>query len=197
MKLEFASQIDTLKNELKKTILLKSTSNNEVFGVPKLMSLDQSIANLNTKKAKNEAQNLAVLVEGKFPSTFRYRVKPFNFRNHLDESSSSAMIIASSGNLIKNDFDLKSRSPLELGFDKWSGITYGNKEFLLNAVNYLLDDIGLMNIRNKDININYLNPELISKQKTKYKLVNTLIPVVLLFITGIIFNVYIRKKYKM
>ena len=107
------------------------------------------------------------------------------------------MIIASSGNLIKNDFDLKSRSPLELGFDKWSGITYGNKEFLLNAVNYLLGDIGLMNIRNKDININYLNPELISKQKTKYKLVNTLIPVVLLFITGIIFNVYIRKKYKM
>jgi ABC-2 type transport system permease protein len=197
VKLEFASQIDTLKNKLKKTILLKSTSNNEVFGVPKLMSLDQSIANLNTKKSKNEAQNLAVLIEGKFPSTFRYKVKPFNFTNHLDQSSSSAMIIASSGNLIKNDIDLKSGGPLELGFDKWSGITYGNKEFLLNAVNYLLDDIGLMNIRNKDININYLNPELISKQKTKYKLINTLIPVVLLFITGIIFNVYIRKKYKM
>ena len=92
------------------------------------------------------------------------------------------MIIASCGNLIKNDLDLKSGSPLELGFDKWSGITFGNKEFLLNAVNYLLDDIGLINIRNKDIIISYLNPELISKQKTKYKLVNTLIPVVLLFI---------------
>lgn len=196
VKLEFASQIDTLKNKLKKTILLKSTTNNEVLGVPRLMSLEQSISNLNTKKSKNKSQNLAVLIEGKFPSTYQYRLKPFNFINHLNESKSSAMIIAACGNLAKNDLDLKSGNPLELGFDKWSGITFGNKEFLLNAVNYLLDDIGLMNIRNKDINISYLNPEIISKQKTKYKLVNTLIPVVLIFITALIFNVYIRKKYK-
>ena len=196
VKLEFASQIDTLKNKLKKTILLKSTTNNEVLGVPRLMSLDQSISDLNAKKLNNKSQNLAVLIEGKFPSTYQYRLKPFNFINHLNESSSSAMIIASCGNLIKNDLDLKSGSPLELGFDKWSGITFGNKEFLLNAVNYLLDDIGLINIRNKDINISYLNPELISKQKTKYKLVNTLIPVVLLFIVGLVYNVFIRKKYK-
>ena len=160
------------------------------------MSLDQSISDLNAKKLNNKSQNLAVLIEGKFPSTYQYRLKPFNFINHLNESSSSAMIIASCGNLIKNDLDLKSGSPLELGFDKWSGITFGNKEFLLNAVNYLLDDIGLINIRNKDINISYLNPELISKQKTKYKLVNTLIPVVLLFIVGLVYNVFIRKKYK-
>ena len=88
VKLEFASQIDTLKNKLKKTILLKSTTNNEVLGVPRLMSLDQSISDLNTKKLKNKSQNLAVLIEGKFPSTYQYRLKPFNFNNHLNKSSS-------------------------------------------------------------------------------------------------------------
>ena len=66
VKLEFASQIDTLKNKLKKTILLKSTTNNEVLGVPRLMSLDQSISDLNAKKLNNKSQNLAVLIEGKF-----------------------------------------------------------------------------------------------------------------------------------
>lgn len=193
VKFEFASQIDTLKNNLKKTILLQSSKNTEIQGLPKIVSLEQTLNSITTSNFNDGAQNLAVLLEGKIPSAYQFRVKPFNNSEHKDESSANSMIIVSCGNVIKNE--LQRGKPAELGFDKWSGITYGNKEFLLNAVNYLLDDVGLMNIRNKDIQLGYLNPELISKHKGLYKIVNILIPVALILLLGLLYNLYLRKKY--
>ena len=101
------------------------------------------------------------------------------------------MIIISDGDVIKND--VIQNTPQELGFDRWTGKTYGNKEFLLNAVNYLLDDSGLINIRSKEIAIAFLDQEKISKEKAKWQLLNILLPLVLLLLFGFIFN-YFRKK---
>jgi len=103
------------------------------------------------------------------------------------------MVVIADGDVIKND--VVRNVPQELGFDRWTGQTYGNKEFLLNTVNYLLDDDGLINIRSKEVAVAFLNQEKIAKEKTKWQLLNILLPLVLLGLFGFVFNFLRKKKY--
>jgi len=90
---------------------------------------------------------------------------------------------------------LGKNGPIELGFDRSSGQLYGNKEFLLNAVNYLLDDNGLINIRSKEIEVSFLDYQKVGLEKTKWQLFNILLPLVILGVFGFVFNFYRKKKY--
>ena len=103
------------------------------------------------------------------------------------------MIVIADGDVIKND--VIKNVPQELGFDRWTGQTYGNKEFLLNAVNYLLDDNGLINIRSKEIAVAFLDQQKITKEKTKWQLINIALPLVLLGVFGFVFNYFRKRKY--
>lgn len=103
------------------------------------------------------------------------------------------MIVISDGEVIKNQFD-RGR-PLELGFDKWTNSFYGNKEFLLNSVNYLLDDSGLINIRTKEIALPFLDPQKTAEKRGFWQIVNLLLPLALLAVFGILFRIYRRRKY--
>ena len=191
VKFDFATQIDTLKNSVKKTILLESAPLTKLEGTPREISLDIVTKEQNPAFFNKGNQILAVLLEGKFTSVYHNRIKPFKIADEKDESVPTKMIIISDGDIIKND--VVRNKPQELGFDKWTGQTYGNKEFLLNAVNYLLDDDGLINIRSKEIEVAFLDQQKIASQKTTWQLLNILLPLVLLLIFGFVFN-YIRKK---
>ena len=103
------------------------------------------------------------------------------------------MIVISDGDIIKND--LVKGKPQELGFDRWSGRKFGNKEFLENAVNYLLNDDGLINIRSKEVVIPFLDKQKVADEKTKWQIINIALPLVLLGIFGFIFNYFRKKRY--
>ena len=135
-----------------------------------------------------------MLLEGKFKSVYKNRVKPFDLKNDIDESKETAMIVISDGDVIKNQ--LQKGQPLELGFDRYTGNTYGNKEFLLNAVNYLLDDSGLIDIRSKEISIAFLNSEKVAAEKSKWQLINLVLPLIILAIAAFGFTYYRKKKYQ-
>ncbi|MDO6759223.1 gliding motility-associated ABC transporter substrate-binding protein GldG [Tamlana sp. 2_MG-2023] len=191
VKFDFANQIDTLKNDIKKTILLQSAPLTKLEGTPRKVSLELVTKEQNPQVFNDGNQNLAVLLEGEFQSVYSKRIKPFKLSTSKDKSAPTKMIIVADGDIIKND--VIRNAPQELGFDRWTGQTYGNKEFLLNAVNYLLDDNGLINIRSKEIAVTFLNQQKIGEEKTKWQLINILLPLVLLAIFGFAFN-YIRKK---
>ena len=191
VKFDFANQLDTIKNNIKKTILLESAPLTKLDGTPREISLEIVTEKQDPSIFIKGNQPLAVLLEGSFTSLYKNRIKPFKLSNGKDQSIDTKMIIISDGDVIKND--VVRNTPQELGFDRWTGKTYGNKEFLLNAVNYLLDDSGLINIRSKEIAIAFLDQQKISKEKTKWQLLNILLPLVLLLLFGFIFN-YIRKK---
>jgi gliding-associated putative ABC transporter substrate-binding component GldG len=89
---------------------------------------------------------IAVLLEGQFHSVYENRVLPFNEKTFKSIGKNNKMIVVSDGDIIRNQLD-KNFQPLELGYDKWTNKLYGNKEFMMNCVNYLLDDNGLINIR--------------------------------------------------
>ncbi len=193
VKFDFANQIDTLKNSIKKTILLESAPLSKLEGTPREISLEVVTQELDPASFNKGNQNLAVLLEGQFPSVYSNRVKPFKLKKEITKSIPTKMIVIADGDVIKNE--VYRNSPQELGFDKWTGQTYGNKEFLLNAVNYLLDDNGLINIRSKKIAVTFLDQEKIASEKTKWQLINILLPLVLLAIFWVLFNYFRKKKY--
>ncbi|MDG1714896.1 gliding motility-associated ABC transporter substrate-binding protein GldG [Lacinutrix sp.] len=193
VKFDFANQIDTLKNDIKKTILLKSDRPSRLEGTPKEISLEFALKEPDSKLFTKDRQNLAVLLEGEFTSVYNNRIKPLELENDITKSTATKMIVIADGDVIKNDLD-KGR-PTTLGFDKWTKETYGNKEFLLNSVNYLLDDDGLINIRSKEIKVAFLDYAKVGKEKTKWQIINIILPLLFLGLFGFIFNFLRKRKY--
>lgn len=193
VKFDFANQIDTLKNDIKKTILLESAPLTKLEGTPREISLEIVTQDPDPATFNKGNQTLAVLLEGEFTSVYANRIKPFELQKEINKSVPTKMIVIADGDVIKND--VFKNVPQELGFDRWTGQTYGNKEFLLNAVNYLLDDNGLINIRSKEIAVEFLNQEKIADEKTKWQVINILLPLLLLGAFGVLFNYFRRKKY--
>lgn len=193
VKFEYANQIDTLKNDIQKTVLLSSSPRSKVEGTPREISLRMVGQEPDMASYNAGEQPLAVLLEGSFTSVYKNRIKPFENENSLDESNENKMLVIADGDVIKND--LQQGKPLELGFERYTGNNYGNKEFLMNAVNYMLDDIGLIDIRSKEINIPFLDPDKIISEKEKWQAINLILPLVLLAIFGFSFRYFRRRKY--
>lgn len=194
LRFQFTSTIDTLVNSNKKTVLYTSSPLSKTIGVPSEISLD--IINTSPKKESftNGNKPLAVLIEGQFGSAFKNRVKPTKLLGTADDSKmQNAMLVIADGDVIKNQ--VKNGQPLELGFDKWTNNFFGNKEFLINSINYLLDDDGLINIRNKKVAIPLLDAKKIENQKTKWQLINIGLPVLLTLVFGLLFNYLRKRKY--
>ena len=191
VRFDFASQIDTLKNSVDKTILLRSSQFTKLVGVPSEVDIEIVTQEPDPKTYTNPYQSLAVLLEGEFTSVYKNRVKPFQLNNDKTTSVSTKMIVIADGDVIKND--VVKNKPQELGFDRMTGRRFGNSEFLENAVNYLLNDDGLINIRTKEVALQFLDPMKIEKEKTKWQIVNIALPLLILALFGIVFS-YVRKR---
>lgn len=202
VKFDYASAIDTLPNNIKKTVLLSTSPISKIVGLPFPIDFDVEIP--KNLQVVNEGPNpneynageipLAVLLEGKFTSVFKNRVKPLKLNvKNMDDGKPSKMVVISDGDIIKNQ--LQGNRPLELGFDKMTNQFYGNKEFLLNTVNYLLDDSGLINIRTRQIAVPFLDPQKTVEQRSKWQTLNLLLPLGLLALFGIAFNFYRKRRY--
>jgi ABC-2 type transport system permease protein len=205
VKFEYPSPITLLENGIKKTILLSSSPISATETTPHEVNFDSAIpANLKTINQGPNLQEfaagelpLAVLLEGRFTSALRNRVKPFNISEksiRKDESLETKMVLVSDGDIITNQFD-KGR-PLPTGFDKMTQTMYGNNDFLLNTVNFLLDDTGLINIRTKKISIPFLDPQKVQESRSLWQGVHLVLPLVALGILGFLFTFLRKKKYQ-
>ncbi len=193
VRFQFTSPMDVLENDYEKTILLQSSPLSKTDGIPRVVSLDMINQQPDRELYNNGNLPLAVLIEGNFTSMYKNRVKPLKLQNTLEEGPENKMIVISDGDVIKNQ--LRNGRPLELGYDKWTSSFYGNKEFLVNSTNYLLDHTGLINIRNKKVSIPVLDVKKIAAQKTKWQLINIGLPVVLTLLFGLFFGYYRKRKF--
>jgi gliding-associated putative ABC transporter substrate-binding component GldG len=195
LKFDFVSPIDTLKNGIKKTILLKSSRDSKKVGVPTEISLAMVSEQSNPAEYTNKGMiPVSVLLEGKFHSMYENRVLPFKTDDFETQGKSSKMIIVSDGDVIKNQLD-KNMQPVELGYDQKTGNLFENKEFLLNCVNYLLDDNGLINIRSKEVDLPVLDKDKVAEDYTKSQIITVGVPILLLGIFGFVFTYLRKKKY--
>lgn len=193
VKFDFASQIDTLKNGVDKTILLRSSQLTKLEGVPREISLDVVTQKPQPETYKEPNQTLAVLLEGEFTSVYDKRIKPFKISEDKSKSQPTKMIVIADGDVIKNE--VIRNKPQELGFEFLTKRKFGNKEFLENAVNYLLNDDGLINIRTKEVKLAFLDSNKIESQKTKWQIINIVVPLLILGVFGFFFHMIRRKRY--
>ena len=195
LKFEFTNGIDVLKNDLKKTVLLQSSPYSKLVGAPVEVNLNMVTERPEQSEFKNTGNiPLAVLLEGKFHSVYENRVMPFAEKTFQSEGKDTKMIVVSDGDIIRNQLD-KNYQPLELGYDKWTNKLYGNKEFLMNCVNYLLDDTGLINIRSKEVNLPLLDKEKVYTQYSQIQWITVGLPIVILAIFGFLFTFLRKRKY--
>tara|TARA_R110001592_G_scaffold164460_3_gene398618 strand:- start:754 stop:2394 length:1641 start_codon:yes stop_codon:yes gene_type:complete len=193
VRLQFANQIDTLKNNIKKTPLLMSSPLTQKIGTPTIIEL-QSIADEPLEQAYVSGHQLfAVLLEGNFKSAYKNRIKPFETSLFKENASNNKMIVIADGDIAKNQI-LKGK-PTDLARDKWTNEEFGNKDFLLNSVDYLLDDTGLIELRNKTLKISVLDKQKAYKERTFWQFLNVAFPLILLFTFGFIFNYLRKRKY--
>lgn len=193
IRLQFTNQIDTLKNDIQKIALLVSSPLTQKVGTPSIIELQSIAEEPREEQYKSGNLLLGVLLEGDFKSAYKNRIKPFETNLFKADSKHNKMIVIADGDIGKNQI-LKGK-PFDLNRDKWTNQTFGNKDFLINAVDYLLDGSGLIDLRSKTLKINLLDKQKAYKERSYWQFINVVLPLILLVIFGVVFNYLRRIKY--
>lgn len=198
VKLEFVSSIDTIQNNITKTPLLVSSANSRIMNTPAIISLEMLKQKQDPRLFNMPNLNLAMLLEGKFTSAFKNRLSPemetnqeIAFKDECD--TINAMIVVADGDIIRNDFT--SGQMLPLGYDKYTKEMFGNKEFLINALNYLTDDHDMIPLRSREVLMRKLDQARVEREKLNWQVVNVGIPIIFIMVIGVIISFIRKRKY--
>jgi ABC-2 type transport system permease protein len=192
IKTEFVSSIDTVEAQgVKKTILLTTSPYSRTVNAPVFIDLEVLKRPAEESQYNRGPQPVAVLLEGNFTSSFKFRIPPELAENKdlqfLPKSRKpTKMIVVSDGDIIKNQFQLSQGYPLPLGYDQYTRQTFGNKDFLLNAMNFLCDDSGLISVRSRELKLRMLDSTKVESQRLFWEILNVLLPLVLVLIFSVI-----------
>lgn len=194
--MRYASSIDTVKSPgLVKTPIVMSSSQAMLKGTPLQLDL-QSLGTMPDETQFNKGPfAMGVLLEGEFSSLYKSRIRPFTPSNYKEQSTANKMLVFSDGDIFTNQ--LHQGRPLALGFDKWTNREYANKDLLLNSVNYLLDDTGLMKLRGKNITLRLQDRNKVRQERSFWSMLNILLPMGLLLLIALLAIGGRRKKYAM
>jgi ABC-2 type transport system permease protein len=200
IKTEFVSSMDTIRVAgIKKTILLKTSPYSRTVSSPVLITLEILEKEPDQRAYTAPPQTVAVLLEGEFRSDFENRVPPeiANSRDigFLPISKPTRMIVVSDGDVIKNQLHFSKGYPLPLGYDQYTGETFGNKDFILNSLDYLVDESGLISIRSRALKLRMLDMTRVNNSKVAWQAFNIIFPVLLVLIFGFVRNYLRKRKY--
>lgn len=201
IKADFVSSMDatTSANGIEQIPLLKTSSYTKVSGTPVFISLSMLRQTPDQRMFNSKGKNVAYLLKGSFPSLYANRVPQEivddQATDFMEESVPTAMIVVADGDLIRNQIDIRTRKPLPLGFDQYTGITYTNKEFIENAISYLVDGEGLIDIRSRELKVRLLDATKVSKERVKWQVINTLVPIAIIILLGLVMAFVRKRKY--
>jgi gliding-associated putative ABC transporter substrate-binding component GldG len=199
----FPGSIDTVKAPgIKKTILLASDTLSRTLSTPAFVSL-QSVKSEDDIRTFNKSYlPVAVLLEGRFSSLYANR-----FTNELRDTLSSfsskpytaaatkeaKQIVVSDGDIVTNV--IASSGPLAMGMQQYENYQFANKEFFMNAVDYLVNPNGVLETRSKDVTLRLLDKQKILSEKTMWQVINIVVPILLVLLFGWIYQIRRRRDF--
>ena len=201
IKADFVSSVSatTSANGINQIPLLKTSDYTKVSGAPVFITLAMLKQTPEKRMFNAKGQNVAYLLKGSFPSLYANRIPQEIIDSEemkfMEESVPTAMIVVADGDIIRNQIEVKRRNPLPLGYDQYTGNTYANKEFIENCISYLVDGEGLIDIRSRELKIRLLDTTKIAQERTKWQLINTLVPIALIIALGFVMAFIRKKKY--
>ena len=206
VKSQFASSLDTLAGstgQVSKTVLLATSPASRTRDVPLYINMEEVTVQPDPALYNSAKLPIGVLLEGEFESFFKnYPVPdgviPSDWKL-IPQGQPSSIFVLTDGDIVANEviFEQGAYRAQPLGYDRYTQQTFGNSEFIMNVVNYMTDKTGLMELRSREFKLRLLNKELISQkpQLLKWKLINTLLPLLLVMITGLIIQLVRRRRY--
>jgi len=192
----FTGTIDTVKADgIMKTPLMFTSEYSRVLTAPVMVDLNALKEEPDPSVFNKKNIPVAYLLEGQFASLYKNRILPggVNKADFKAEGLPAKIIVISDGDLVRNDRSNIDGRPLQLGFEQYSKNSFGNLDFLLNAINYLIEGDGLINARAKVVRLRLLDKVRVAGERTKWQLINIIIPILLILSYGII-KFYFRKK---
>jgi len=203
----FVNSIDTVKSDdVRKTIILSSSANARTIATPALISGEENRNAPEDEQFKKKDVIAGVLLEGKFKSLYANRL-PLNIMDSLErygtpfQTSSvtdNKMIIVSDGDVVLNG--VSKAQPVPMGVNSYTMETqyqyqFANRDFLQNCIDYLINNSGLIEAKSKDYTLRLLDQKKIRDELTKWQIVNIVLPVLLIFIFGFLYQFWRRRKY--
>jgi ABC-2 type transport system permease protein len=204
LKTQFVSSVDTIQNGLgKKTVILQTADACRLMPAPVVVDVvDIIYRRPNPALYSKPAQNIGILIEGTFKSNYENRIGDPRLLNDNDmkisySSKPTSIAVFADGDLIRNQVIQQSNGPypLPLGFDRFTQKMFDNKKLLLNTINYMLGDMDFIQLRSKEFKIRLLDKDRIVKEKLKWQVLNTILPLVFIILLGLGTYVIKRRKY--
>jgi ABC-2 type transport system permease protein len=190
---KFVGSIDTVKsNGITKTPLIFTSSNCREIGAPSEINLEALKKESNSELFKTANIPIAYLLEGSFTSLYKNRPSPIPGRKVIVQDKPSKIIVVSDADIIRNDFDPKRKIPVPLGYNIDMRYLFSNKDFAMNAMDYLMDQ-QIINARAKDIILRPLDKESIKENRSYWQLINLALPVMVILVFGFA-RFYFRKR---
>ena len=194
----FASPVDVVGGEdgIRKEVLLATSTATRLIPTPAEVDLGDLNPDMST--FRYQYVPVAVALEGRFPSVFAHRMVPEGIELAAaggaigGNSEVSRQVVVASGSVIRNE--IQQGKALPAGYDRYSGMQFANRDFLVNAVLYLTDEQGLIPLRQKSIALRLLNDRRAHEQRTQMQLFSTITPIALLALIGL--TVFMIRRYK-
>lgn len=200
IKTDFISSIELIDNDIQKTVLLSTSDFCRVKNAPAMIDLNDGKVEPDRQLFTRKQLPVAVLLEGQFKSMWRNRLADqfveLDAMGFKTQSEPTKMIIISDGDIIKNRFNAKEASTYPVGYDYYTQTMYANKELLLNAINYLAGDEDMMTTRSRSIELRKLDVMKVKEQRTKYQLINVVIPSILVLLAGVIIIIVRKRRFQ-
>ena len=186
--LKFASNLDTVKAVgIRKTPLFFTSRYTRVLPAPVPINFNDARLEPNPKLYNKPFQPLAYLLEGQFKSLFANRARPGTLQFQPEAAPGvkpSKIVVVADGDFIRSELDPKTGNPYRLGYDRLANTEFANRELVLNAVDYLLDETGLIAVRGKQITLRPLDKVKLAEQRRAWQLLNLGAPLLLLALFG-------------
>ncbi|MCF0191671.1 MAG: gliding motility-associated ABC transporter substrate-binding protein GldG [Marinilabiliaceae bacterium] len=205
---DFTSTIDTVgvqdeRSPIRRVPLLRTSAYTRVNRTPIMATLMTIHEKADPAEFKQQHLPVAVLSEGTFKSSFTRRPIPSGVRNaervdRREVSETTKMIVVGDGDIIRNEVRFRNTASPQvtpLGYDEMSRQTFGNKDFIVNAIQYLADDDGLMQLRNRTFQLRLLDKARIAQGTTLYKVMAFGVPILFVVVFGIAVVVVRRVKF--
>jgi len=199
---EFVSTIEVVgeNNNTKASLLLATSDNTHVFSTPATIDLSETHDTKDKNYFNMSYMPVSVLMEGEFESNFANRMRPKEITNAfplLKKSLKTRQIFVADGDIIRNETNgiASDSTTLPLGFDRYMNQQFGNREFIANAVLFLTDDEGWIDLRSRSLKLRLLNKQLVNNERLTIQLVSILTPLLLLAIFAVLYSILRKRKY--
>ncbi|GAB4239472.1 MAG: gliding motility-associated ABC transporter substrate-binding protein GldG [Ekhidna sp.] len=194
----FVSELDTVKAEgITKTPLLQTSAYSKVISPPVRVAFNDLRDKLRPERFTDGPKTMAYLLEGNFTSLYANRLIPrgFDKGSFVDKGEPGKVVIVGDGDIIRNEIDPETNEPLEMGVEPFTKARYANENFIMNLLDYMVDDSGLIETRSREVKIRPLDRVKIQNQRTAMQVINLVFPIIMVLLLGGVKWVRRNRKY--